>query len=195
MNSPQVGKELRELLTGEQAREALLVFEHLFAQAFHRFLAAGREKDAVPTAILHRASPREPLLDLQAMQEPHDRRLVDIERLRELELRNAGVRLDKAHQGKDSGTDAAATEGAVEVPPERDLCPPDVVADEIGEKTHVDGPGMRPGTLDPNSRGLLFFGHVRSINTLGPRHYAESVARHQLARPFPCARCFQGLGG
>ncbi len=65
---------------------------------------------------------------LQPLHQSHHRGLVDIQLIRDVDLRDAGIGFDQNHQTEQGRTDLALAHGAAEVAPQRDLGAANVIA-------------------------------------------------------------------
>jgi hypothetical protein len=107
------------------------MLDHLVAQSVDGVLAARCEKDSVAPPILRRTTPGEPLAPLQSVQQTHDGRLVEIQSMCELELRDTRIGLNEDQQTENRGSNLALADGAAEVAPQGDLRAAHIEADEV----------------------------------------------------------------
>lgn len=114
------------------------MLDHLVAQSVDRVLAARCEKDSVASPILGRAPAGEPLAPLQSVQQTHDGRLVQIQRMCELELCDTRVGLNEYQQTENCRPNLAPADRAAEVAPQGDLRAAHIEADEVRQDADRD---------------------------------------------------------
>jgi hypothetical protein len=123
------------------------------------------QEDSLATSVLTRLAARHPALLLQAVYEPDDRCLVDVELVGQVDLCYARIAFDQNQQTEYRRTDFPIADCAAEVAPQRDLCASHVVAEQVREYSDTDR-----RTRCPSSIGW-WWGAVGAVSSLaGVRH-------------------------